>query len=116
MRPRDHKIPDRYLPTMLVSRTMSQDEEDAIIGRMVREQKQLQTRETVLHEELYRIGEGLERLGRDFKLMSSQKSEDIVLGDADRALLDAGKAEGLINEMRTVTARLDQLRNGLSKL
>ena len=95
---------------------MSQDEEDAIIGRMVREQRQLQTRETVLHEELYRIGKGLERLGHNLQLMSSSRSDEMILSDADHALLDAAKAEGLVNEMRSVRARLDQLRDSLSNL
>lgn len=43
---------------------MSSDEEMAVIGKLVVEQKDLARRNTALHSEIYRIGEGLKQLGK----------------------------------------------------
>jgi len=92
---------------------MSNDEQALIVGRMLLEEKELQKTHLLLHQELHRIGEGLQRLGRD---LTNMYSSNKTLSTAERELLDQAKVENLVNEMRTVNQRLNQLRTDLSKL
>jgi DNA repair ATPase RecN len=95
---------------------MSQDEEDAIVGRMIREQRQLEKSRTVLNEEIHRIGEGLQRLGQTLIDINRQLQGTKTLSEAEQSLLDPAKIQALLNEWGTVNERLNQLRDSLSKL
>ena len=96
---------------------MSSDEEAAIIGRMVIEQKDLGKRETVLAEEIRRIGEGLQRVGRDVSnMVGLYQVEGLRVTDTDCSLLDAQKLNSLLGELRTVRARIFELRESFNKL
>jgi hypothetical protein len=86
---------------------MSSDEEAAIIGRMVIEQKDLSKREAVLTEEIRRIREGLQQLGRDLSnKVGLYQVEGLHVGDAECAFLDAKKVNSLLDELRTVRTRV----------
>jgi hypothetical protein len=96
---------------------MSSDEEAAIIGRMVIEHKDLTKRETVLSEEIRRIGEGLQRLGRDLSnTVGLYQIEGLHIGDTDCGLLDAKKLNDLLGELRTARTRILELRQSLDKI
>lgn len=95
---------------------MSQDEEDAIIGRMVREQKELHKRHTLLSEELHRFAEGFIRMGSNLEASLMGGIYSKTLSDTERSLLDATKLDDLLNELRTVSQRLAQLRESLGKI
>jgi hypothetical protein len=96
---------------------MSSNEEDAILGRMVREQKDLTKREVLLTEEIRRIGEGLQRLGRDLSnKVGLYQVEGLRVGDVESTMLDAPKLNSLLDELRTVRTRIIELRESLDKI
>lgn len=83
---------------------MSSDEEMAIIGRLVMEQKDLARRNAVLHSEVHRIASGLEQLGKN---LTSGHSMFAVyhLSSEEIALLDEKKLGELLSEKNAITKR-----------
>jgi hypothetical protein len=99
---------------MLESVTMSTDEEAAIIGRMVVERSDLNRKNSALCDEIKRIGEALQTLGRSLVgegyTLSPSKLE---LTAEHRAILDSEKIAELLAERKVTDRRLSELTDSL---
>jgi hypothetical protein len=93
---------------------MSQDEEDAIIGRLLREQKQLEKSNAILGQEISEIGSGLKRLSDELNLVTFGKSK--VLSEAEESLLDVVRLRSMLTDLDSNKKRLSQIQDTLSKL
>ena len=87
------------------------EQEDAAIGRLIRERAACERRETVLHLEIRRIGDQLADIARMFQ-------HDFVgeLNDEQRTVLDGGHIETLLRERRENAKKLNEQREALRTL
>jgi hypothetical protein len=89
---------------------MSQDQEDAVVGRLVRERTAHKQKLVKLKEEAIRLGRNLEALGRD--LQDDGKRWNIAV-DAYKSLLSESTAENIsklkteIRDTELESSRLD---------
>jgi len=87
---------------------MSTDEEMAIIGKLVVEQRDLAGRNAALHAEIHRIGSGLEQIGK--RLTSGHTMFHVPqLSSEEMVLLDDQKIRELLSEKETVVKRYDEV-------
>jgi len=96
---------------------MSADEEMAIIGRMYTEKGQLAKREVVIGEEVDRIANTLEQLGRRLLHARARYAVDeLDLSTEEAQALDSGKLSQLLQELSSVRKRSIELNKKLEQL
>jgi hypothetical protein len=93
---------------------MSTDEEMAVIGRLVVERKDLTQRNAVLHAEIYRIANGLEKLGKKLTGGNSMFAAHHLTPD-EGALLDAAKLGELLSEKAAIAKRVEEISETLKQ-
>jgi two-component SAPR family response regulator len=93
---------------------MSSDEEMAVIGKLVVEQKDLARRNAALHSEIHRIGKGLERLGRDLTSGTYMFSFHRLTPE-ETALLDIETLTTLLREKEAIAKRHEEVRSLLKE-
>ncbi|MDQ1611419.1 MAG: hypothetical protein QOG00_1350 [Pyrinomonadaceae bacterium] len=94
---------------------MNDDEQMAVIGRMVTERKRLWEKEAALAEEAKRIGEGLKRLGHKVAAFNSPYSAETGQLTPEQAeLLNAEKIVNLINDLTETRARIKEITERLN--
>lgn len=92
---------------------MSNEEEDAIIGRMTKERVAARRRQIVLQEEIERIGGTLTTLGRT---LSRRSARPELLTEEQQAALSLDKLQELISEANENNTRIKELDEKMREL
>ncbi len=93
---------------------MSSDEEVAIIGRIMLENKALSQRNAIIHEEVHRITNGLKALA-DRLISGHSMFMSYKLSSEDIALLDVTKLNDLLNERAAIAKRHAEISETLKR-
>jgi DNA-binding transcriptional MerR regulator len=91
---------------------MTTEEQDAVIGRMVRERKALDERLIAIRHELHSIGLTLEELGKQLQM----PGPDFVLTSKQSKALNAEEITTLVNDLKQTLALFKRLRDELEKI
>jgi hypothetical protein len=102
---------------------MSEEEQNAVVGRVLTRKRNLEKRVALLEQEAKRYGEILVQVGSGLRVRPEDvfflgQSTPAPVRDApvDPALIDGAKAAALVLELRTVRAELAAVRREAAQI